>query len=86
MGKLNPGDIDWASERVGADMAEDWTAHDEGAIRDEADLLSPERETVDFLARRLDLRVSTLSCDTDCIASALAALQDDNGPKSTGRI
>jgi hypothetical protein len=46
-------DIEWMEARAGASLAEDLAAHDDGAIRSEADLLEFAPESLQWLAEQL---------------------------------
>lgn len=66
--------LDWASERVGEDMNEDYAVDDAMAIRNEADMLNLSPETIDWLGAATGVSAKLMSRDLDSIATAVASL------------
>lgn len=83
--RVEDDEITWASERVGADMSEDYTRDDGSAIRNENDMIALSAETVDWLAQRCGRRPSLLSQDMTAVAEAVASLGNSADAKYAQR-
>lgn len=83
--QITDADIEWASERIGVAITDDWVEDDDCAITSETDLLAPTRRTIDLLARELDMPSSKLAGNPDAVAQALSAL-GNAAARNHGRI
>ncbi|MCP5093871.1 MAG: hypothetical protein GY949_23450 [Gammaproteobacteria bacterium] len=71
---IEPGELDGIEARIGANLDEDWAAHDAAAFRSETDFLALDPGTLDWLAAEAQQRVSALRDNPEAVAKAVAVL------------